>query len=402
MRLFLKKKSLGILGIVVIAVLFVGGQSMLGTTQYNQQESLNTTRPSDTLDQKEIVIEPGDTFATVMESQDIPYEDTEGILAASKDVYDLTKIQAGKIIHLFFAEEALAAIDYDLNDEMKIVVEKNGVGFKAREKPIVYDVTQVVAQGTIISSLFADGAEAGLSDVTMLELADIFGWDIDFSTDIRKNDSFKLVYEKRFLNGEEASPGKILAARFENQGETYEAYYYQSTDGKEGYYNTRGESLARQFLKSPINFGYVSSGFSYSRVNPVTKQVTPHRAIDYAAPQGTPVIAIADGEVTLAGSKGGLGITIEVEHGQYKSQYAHLSKIKSDVKRGAPVYQGDVIGYVGSTGISTGPHLQYAFFKDGTPINPLTAELPLGESLEEAEQSRFVDATQELRQQINK
>lgn len=402
MRLFLKKKSLGILGIVVIAVLFVGGQSMLGTTQYNQQESLNTTRPSDTLDQKEIVIEPGDTFATVMESQDIPYEDTEGILAASKDVYDLTKIQAGKIIHLFFAEEALAAIDYDLNDEMKIVVEKNGVGFKAREKPIVYDVTQVVAQGTIISSLFADGAEAGLSDVTMLELADIFGWDIDFSTDIRKNDSFKLVYEKRFLNGEEASPGKILAARFENQGETYEAYYYQSTDGKEGYYNTRGESLARQFLKSPINFGYVSSGFSYSRVNPVTKQVTPHRAIDYAAPQGTPVVAIADGEVTLAGSKGGLGITIEVEHGQYKSQYAHLSKIKSDVKRGAPVYQGDVIGYVGSTGISTGPHLQYAFFKDGTPINPLTAELPLGESLEEAEQSRFVDATQELRQQINK
>lgn len=401
MRLFLKKKGLGILGIVVLAILFVGGQSMFGTTQYNQQESLNTTRLPDALNQKEIVIEPGDTFATVMESQGVPYEDTEGILVASKDIYDLTKIQVGKIIHLFFAEEALAAVDYDLNDEMKVVVEKKEVGFEAREEPIVYDITQVVAQGTITSSLFADGAEAGLSDVTMLELADIFGWDIDFSTDIRKNDSFKLVYEKRFLNGEEASPGKILAARFENQGEAYEAYYYQSTDGKEGYYNTRGESLARQFLKSPINFGYVSSGFSYSRVNPVTKQVTPHRAIDYAAPQGTPVVAIADGEVTLAGSKGGLGITIEVEHGQYKSQYAHLSKIKSDVKRGATVYQGDVIGYVGSTGISTGPHLQYAFFKDGAPINPLTAELPLGEPLGGSEQDRFVDATRELRQQIN-
>lgn len=401
MRFFSKKIILGVLGLIAIFALLVSAQSISGTTEYSQRESPSAGL-SDVFDQKEIVLAPGDTFATVMESQGVPYEDTEKILNVSRDVYDLAKIQAGKIIHLFFAEEALAAIDYDLNDDMKVVVEKNEVGFEAREEPIVYDVTQVVAQRTITSSLFADGAKAGLSDVTMLELADIFGWDIDFSTDIRENDSFKLVYEKRFLNGEEASPGKILAARFENQGEAYEAYYYQSTDGKEGYYNTRGESLARQFLKSPINFGYVSSGFSYSRVNPVTRQVTPHRAIDYAAPQGTPVVAIADGEVTLAGSKGGLGITIEVEHGQYKSQYAHLSKIKSDVKRGAPVYQGDVIGYVGSTGISTGPHLQYAFFKDGTPINPLTAELPLGESLEEAEQSRFVDATQELRQQINK
>lgn len=402
MGIFLNKKmSLGILGVIAVFALFIGGQSILGTTEYSQKES-SSADLSGALDQKEIVLAPGDTFATVMESQGVPYEDTEGILTASKGVYDFTRIRAGKIIHLFFAEEAFAAVDYDLNDETKIVVEKNETGFEAREEPIVYDVTQVVAQGTINSSLFADGAKAGLSDVTMLELAYIFGWDIDFSTDIRENDSFKLIYEKRFLDGEEASPGKILAARFENQSEAYEAYYYQSTDGKEGYYNTRGESLARQFLKSPINFGYVSSGFSYSRVNPVTKQVTPHRAIDYAAPQGTPVVAIADGEVTLAGSKGGLGITIEIEHSQYKSQYAHLSKIKSNVKRGATVYQGDVIGYVGSTGISTGPHLQYAFFKDGTPINPLTAELPLGESLEEAEQSRFVDTTRELRQQINK
>ena len=294
MGIFLNKKmSLGILGVIAVFALFIGGQSILGTTEYSQKES-SSADLSGALDQKEIVLAPGDTFATVMESQGVPYEDTEGILTASKGVYDFTRIRAGKIIHLFFAEEAFAAVDYDLNDETKIVVEKNETGFEAREEPIVYDVTQVVAQGTINSSLFADGAKAGLSDVTMLELAYIFGWDIDFSTDIRENDSFKLIYEKRFLDGEEASPGKILAARFENQSEAYEAYYYQSTDGKEGYYNTRGESLARQFLKSPINFGYVSSGFSYSRVNPVTKQVTPHRAIDYAAPQGTPVVAIAD------------------------------------------------------------------------------------------------------------
>ena len=124
-------------------------------------------------------------------------------------------------------------------------------------------------------------------------------------------------------------------------------------------------------------------------MNPVTKQVTPHRALDYAAPHGTPVVAIADGEVTVAGNKGGLGITVEMVHGQYKSQYAHLSKIASGVKRGATVSQGDIVGYVGSTGISTGPHLQYAFFKDGTPVNPLTADLPLGESLAGTELDGF-------------
>jgi len=399
---FLSKKKMLLVGLGMISVLtlFVGGQSMLGTMQYSQQES-SVTEQSTTLDQKEVILKSGDTFATVMEAQGVTYEDIEGILAASKEVYDLTKIRAGKIIHLFFAEEALAAVDYDLNDEMKIVVEKKEDSFEAREEPIVYDVTEAVAEGVITSSLFVDGGEAGLSDVTMLELADIFGWDIDFSTDIRENDSFKLVYEKRFLNGEEATPGKILAARFVNQGDIYEAYYYQSPDGKEAYYNARGESLARQFLKSPINFGYVSSGFSYSRVNPVTKQVTPHRAIDYAAPEGTPTIATADGTVVFAGRNGAYGIYVEVKHeGGYVTEYAHLSRIADGVKNGSTVTQGDVVGYVGSTGISTGPHLQYALRQDGTPINPLTADLPPGKPLAETEQNNFADTIQGLRQQI--
>jgi murein DD-endopeptidase MepM/ murein hydrolase activator NlpD len=288
-----------------------------------------------------------------------------------------------------------------LSDDKKIVVENVNGDFIAKETAIEYDITDTARSATIESSLFVDGADVGLSDKTLIELAEIFQWDIDFTTDIQVGDSFTVLYEERkSKDGEEASSGKILAAQFKNQGTTYDAYYYETSDETSGYYSARGESVERQFLSSPISVGYISSGFSYSRVNPVTKQVTPHRALDYAAPQGTPIVAIADGAVSVAGSKGGLGITVEIEHGQYLSQYAHLSKIATGVKRGATVSQGDIIGYVGSTGISTGPHLQYAFFKDGTPINPLTAELPVGEALDESVMNDFFAVRDRLIEQL--
>jgi murein DD-endopeptidase MepM/ murein hydrolase activator NlpD len=343
-----------------------------------------------TAEVKEIEIQPGDTFSTIMEDFNVPSSEQSSILAAVQDVYDFTKLQAGKLMHVVFAQDALASIDYDLSDDTKIVVENVDGMFVAKEETIEYDITETVRRSTIESSLFLDGSNVGLSDKTLVELAELFQWDIDFTTDIQVGDSFTVLYEERKTKGgEDASVGKILAAQFTNQGETYDAYYFETADDASGYYSASGESIERQFLSSPISIGYISSGFSYSRVNPVTKQVTPHRAIDYAAPHGTPVVAIADGEVSVAGSKGGLGITVEIEHGGYMSQYAHLSKIAAGVKRGADVSQGEVIGYVGSTGISTGPHLQYAFFKDGAPINPLKADLPLGETLAESVMNDF-------------
>ncbi len=340
---------------------------------------------------KEIEIQPGDTFSTIMEEIDVPSSEQTSILTAVQDVYDFTKLKAGKLMHVVFAQDALASIDYDLSDDTKVVVENVNGDFIAKEETIKYDVTEVRHGAMIESSLFVDGANAGLSDKTLVELAEIFQWDIDFTTDIKVGDSFTVLYEERKTkDGKEASPGKILAAQFKNQGMSYDAYYYEASDEISGYYSASGESIERQFLSSPISVGYISSGFSYSRVNPVTKQVTPHRAIDYAAPQGTPVVAIADGQVAIAGDKGGLGITIEIEHGQYRSQYAHLSKIASGLKRSSSVSQGEIIGYVGSTGVSTGPHLQYAFFKDGVPINPLSADLPAGEALDESVMDNFV------------
>jgi len=251
-------------------------------------------------------------------------------------------------------------------------------------KPIVYDIQIVSKKGVITDSLFLTASDLDIPDKAIMELADIFSSDIDFATDIQDGDSFSIVYERRLLEGKDAGAGKVLAARFINNDKTYTAFRFNDK-----FYDENGESLARQFLKSPLNYAQISSGYSYSRTNPVTKQVTPHRAIDYAASAGTPVIATANGKVTMSGSKGGLGIAVEIKHGNYLTQYAHLSSVAKGIKTGVSVTQGQVVGYVGSTGISTGPHLQYAMFNNGNPINPLTADFPRGDSLSDSEIQNF-------------
>lgn len=335
---------------------------------------------------EEYTVQPGDTFATIGEALRIPYAEIQAILEASRGVYDFTTIRAGQVIRFVFAEKALAAVEYPISSDEVVVVEKDGETFAAVQKPIEYDIEIRSTSGTIENSLFLAAENAGIEDKVTLELASIFSGGIDFATDIREGDSFSIVYEKRSLDGEDAGQGNVLAARFTNDGKTFEAFRYD-----DAFYDADGNSLARQFLKSPLNYARISSGFSYKRTNPVTKQITPHRAIDYAASEGTPVIATADGTVSLAGSKGGLGITVELKHGNYLTQYAHLSSIAKGVKKGVAVSQGDVVGYVGSTGISTGPHLQYAMFENGTPVNPFSIESERSEPVSESERGSFED-----------
>lgn len=353
-----------------------------------------TAQQSVSAEQKEVAeyeIKPGDTFANILGSFKVPYDQTMAIMSASKDAFDFTKIQAGKVIKLVFVNEAFASVEYPLTSETVVIVIKNDDSFKASTQPIPYKVENVAAKGTITDSLFLAAQNAGIEDKVTLEIADVFSSDIDFATDIRDGDSFSVVYEKRSLDGKDAGAGKVMAARFTNGGTTHTAFRYNDK-----FYDADGNSITRQFLKSPLNYAQISSGYSYQRTNPVTKQVTPHRAIDYAADAGTPVIATADGKVTTAGSKGGLGITVELKHGGYMTQYAHLSKIAKGVKNGADVTQGDVIGYVGSTGISTGPHLQYAMFENGDPINPLTTDFPRGDSLLDSEKKNFTATRDKL------
>jgi len=360
--------------------------SDVGTIEYVADRSA-AAKPATDARVEEYVIQSGDTFATIGEAVRVPFEEVQAILQATNGVYDFTTIRAGQVIRFFFAEKVLAAVEYPISSEEVVVVEKNGTDFSASKQLIEYKVEIANGKGVIADSLFAAAEEVGIEDKVTLELATIFSGDIDFATDIREGDSFSIVYEKRSLDGKDAGSGNVLAARFTNDGKTFEAFRY-----KDAFYDADGNSLARQFLKSPLNYAQITSGFSYQRTNPVTKQVTPHRAIDYAAPSGTPVIATADGTVSLAGSKGGLGITVELKHGNYLTQYAHLSSLAKGIKKGADIVQGDVIGYVGSTGISTGPHLQYAMFDGGTPINPLTIESDRSEPVSESERGSFDDA----------
>ncbi len=374
--------SLVIGGILMASVPLIS--SKISISESKQEDQTEQAKNTDQKKVAEYKIQSGDTFTSILGSFQIPYDQALAIINSSKEAFDFTKIQAGRVIKLIFINEAFASMEYPLTSETVVIVVKEDDSFKATTKPIPYQIKDVAANGTISDSLFVSAQNAGIEDKITMELADIFSSDIDFATDIRNGDSFSVVYEKRSLDSKDAGVGNVLAARFINSGTTYTAFRYNDK-----FYDEEGKSLARQFLKSPLNYAQISSGYSYKRTNPVTKQVTPHRAIDYAADTGTPVIATADGKVTTAGSKGGLGITVELKHGSYLTQYAHLSKIAKDIKNGADVVQGDVIGYVGSTGISTGPHLQYAMFENGSPLNPLTADFSRGEAIKDSEMTTF-------------
>lgn len=376
--------SLVIGGILIASVPLIS--SRISISESKQEDQTERAKNTDKKKVAEYKIQSGDTFTSILESFQIPYDQALAILNSSKEAFDFTKIQTGKVIKLIFINEAFASVEYPLTSETVVIVVKEDDSFKATTKPIPYQVKDVIANGTITDSLFVSAQNAGVEDNITMELADIFSSDIDFATDIRNGDSFSVVYEKRSLESKDAGVGNILAVRFTNSGTTYTAFRYNDK-----FYDEEGKSIARQFLKSPLNYAQISSGYSYKRTNPVTKQVTPHRAIDYAADTGTPVIATADGKVTTAGSKGGLGITVELKHGSYLTQYAHLSKIAKGIKNGADVVQGDVIGYVGSTGISTGPHLQYAMFENGNPLNPLTADFSRGEAVRGSEMATFAE-----------
>lgn len=392
----------GLTGVFVVALLGITIKpEVLEVQNTPQPAAASAAKPAKAINDLpagevlEYQVQKGDTFAAVLTEQGVPYSETLSILDAAKDVFDFTTVGAGKILKFVFVNEALAAVEYPLDSYTVVHVKKQSDGFSASKEDIPYELVETSAKGVITDSLFMAAKNAGVEDKVILEVADAFSSDIDFATDIREGDSFSVVYEKRTLGGNEAGAGKMLAARFTNDGKTYTAFRYGDK-----FYDENGDSLARQFLKSPLSYARISSGFSYQRTNPVTKQVTPHRAIDYAADSGTPVIATADGKVITAGSKGGLGITVELKHGGYMTQYAHLSKIATDVETGATVTQGDVIGYVGSTGISTGPHLQYAMFDEGNPINPLTAEFPRSESLADSERASFADIKNNLAGQL--
>jgi murein DD-endopeptidase MepM/ murein hydrolase activator NlpD len=270
-----------------------------------------------------------------------------------------------------------------------IVLERADGGIRARREERPVDRQVVVVRGSIESSLFGAVGAAGETDDLATALADLFQWDIDFHRDVQPQDSFAVLVERVRASGVTVAYGPIMAATFTNQGKVFAAYRY-AVAGVPGHYDAKGSPTRKLFLRAPLRFTRVTSGFSRSRLHPILGVRTPHWGVDYGAPVGTPVMATATGTVVLAGWKGGGGNTVELRHpGGFTTAYLHLSRFASGIRAGARVEQGQVVGFVGTTGMSTGPHLDYRVTKNGSPLNPATVGREPAPPLPAAELEKF-------------
>jgi len=268
-------------------------------------------------------------------------------------------------------------------------------GFDTRHVVLEPEVFTSFKSGTINNSFYLDGIEAGLNDNLIMELVNIFGWDIDFALEIRQGDRFSVVFEEKYLDGEFLGTGKILAAEFINRGKSIKAARYESSNGQVSYYTPEGLSMRKAFLRTPLDVFYISSHFNPNRRHPVLNTIRAHKGTDYAAPRGTPVKATGDGRVIFAGPNGSYGNLVKIQHGQnYETRYAHLDGFARGVRSGTWVQQGQIIGYVGNTGRVTGVHLHYEFHVNGVVRNPVTVQLPNGDPIDPSELERFKAATQ--------
>ena len=329
-------------------------------------------------------VRSGETFTGLMTRLGLSPDASFALAGACDSVFDVTRMRAGNAVRAY-SDTVSNNVDYIVYDMDRI---KQAV-FKCRdslavwiyEKPVVKK--RRYADVSISSSLWADMAKAGSSPALILKLSDIFAWTVDFFG-LQKDDRFRVIYDENEVDGESIGIDTVHFARFTREEDDVYAILFDQGDGGNVYWNEKGESLRKAFLKAPLEFKRISSGFSYNRRHPVTGQVRPHTAIDYAAPTGTPVVALGDGTVLSAGWAGGGGNTVKIRHNSvYTTSYMHLSKYGPGIKAGVHVKQGQVIGYVGMTGTATGPHLDFRVYQNGTPINPLTLESPSAEPIKE-------------------
>lgn len=328
-------------------------------------------------------IQQGDTAEQIL-APFVTSDTFQEILKASKGTHPLSRIRQGQPYTVVRSDEdgSIEAFEYEIDREKKLVINRSDSGFAARVEPIEYDVETTVVEGVIDSSLFQAIASTGENPDIGIQLATIFGSEINFIKDIHKGDSFALVVEKRYRDGVFRNYGPMHAARFVNQGKAYEGFRFTDNAGAVRYFNSKGESLAKTLLKAPLSFTRVTSGYTMARKHPIYFDRRPHQGVDYGAPSGTPVKAVGDGTVTKSGWGNGFGNMVIIKHGGgLESMYSHLSGFAKNARSGAKVRQGQVIGYVGSTGVSTGPHLDFRLKQNNKYVNPTKFVAPRGNAL---------------------
>ena len=326
-------------------------------------------------------IRPGDTLSSIFSKFSV-HSALGAVLAQPLARKHLHRIHPGQVLRLRRKDGRLSELVYHPSATEALHLVRDGAAFRAELEPLTVERRVLTAHGTITDSLFNSGKRAGLSDNLVMQLFNIFAYDIDFALDIREGDQFTVIYEERFANGRKLKGSSVVAAEFVNRGKVYRAIRFTDASGHTDYYDPQGRSLHKAFIRTPVKFTRISSHFNLHRMHPILHRIRAHKGVDYAAPTGTPVKATGNGRVVFAGRKGGYGNVVIIQHGKrYSTLYAHLSRFKKGIRKGVRVKQGQVIAYVGATGRATGPHLHYEFRVNGVHKNPLSVRLPKAEPL---------------------
>ena len=348
----------------------------------------------------------GDTLTSLFSQFGLSYGERQQWLRSVQKYFPGKSLRPGKEMHFYLGQtqspltgltgkEHLQAFEIELDQDWKLTWEKGSKGIQFRKREQFYEVELKSAVSTVEGSSLDGGLEPRLQPVLVSQLADIFNWEVDFNRDIHRGDTFKLLYEERSRKGKQQDPSiRILAAELMNAGQKFFAIYFEKEKGKGNYYDLRGRSLARAFLRFPLEFSSISSQFAHSRFNPILKMDLPHHGVDFSAKRGTPVRAVGDGKITYAGwKKGGYGRIVDIQHDSiYSTRYAHLQGLARGLKSGMVVQKGQIIGYVGSSGRTTGNHLHFEMYKDQQYVDPLNFEIPPEDTIEPYLQRIFENA----------
>jgi murein DD-endopeptidase MepM/ murein hydrolase activator NlpD len=349
------------------------------------------------LSRVQVIVERNDTLDQIFRRLQISLTDLANLLAIDDARRSLTLLRPGDLLTLVHRGGELVGLERQIAIDRTLKVERDGTaGFVANIEELPLERRIVTTTAQIDSSLFMAGTAAGLRDATTMELAEIFRWDVDFMLDLRTGDSFTVVYEQLLRDGDNIGDGRIVAAEFINDGRRFRAVRFESANGKADYYTPDGRSLRKSFLKAPVQFSRISSVFNPRRRHPVLNTIRAHKGVDYAAPTGTPVKAAGAGRVRFRGVKGGYGNLVEIEHsGGVTTRYGHLSRFAKGLGNGARVEQGQVIGYVGKTGLATGPHLHFEYLQRGVNLDPQVAirRAEPGPPISESNRAAFQDQT---------
>lgn len=363
-------------------------------------DSIPKMPPLDSLRCVEGKVRNGQFFSTLMTGLGLSAQEAYDLTVACDTVFDVKSLRVGNEYKAYYSGDRLKYVVYRQDRISDILFEcQQPYDVRKIDRPVT--VRKQYADVTINSSLWNDMRAAGVSPLLILSLSDIYAWTVDFFG-LQKGDRFRVLYEEKVCDNEVISVDTVRYAIFTHNGEDLPMVMFDQKDGGNIWWNEKGESMRKAFLKAPLKYSRISSGFSYARRHPITRRVQPHTGIDYAAPKGTPVMSIGDGVVTSRKYEGAGGHTVRIRHNSvYSTAYLHLSGYAKGLKVGQRVRQGEVIGYVGSTGRSTGPHLDFRVWRNGSPINPLKMESPPAEPLKKEMLPAFEQAHKEYRAQVD-